>query len=221
IGTGTITGRWTQSTHDASFSDDGESCVYSLTPNTYTVGHTCVFTPILVDVAGDGFRLTDRSNGVVFDIKANGSPAQTAWTAPGSDDAFLVLDRNGNGLIEDSTELFGNFTPQPKIFEPNGFAALAEYDKPGNGGNNDGVIDANDAVYSSLRLWQDINHNGVSEWDELHTLPELSVGSISLDYKVSRRQDSYGNQFRYRGKVYGLNPYGAERWAFDVIFTSK
>jgi len=72
-----------------------------------------------------------------------------------------VLDRNGNGTIDNGRELFGNLTPQPippDGVKLNGFAALAEYDKPARGGNGDGVIDNGDAIFSSLWLWQDTNH---------------------------------------------------------------
>ncbi len=112
----------------------------------------CMPSPIIIDTEGEGFHLTSADNGVMFDIRGNGHPIKLAWTAPGSHNAFLALDRDGSGTITSGKELFGNFTVQPKSVHPNGFLALDEYDKPENGGNGDGVIDDHDAVYSKLRL---------------------------------------------------------------------
>jgi hypothetical protein len=176
-------------------------------------------TPILIDVAGNGFNLTSSEGGTSFNLNTRGGSEKIAWTNASSDDAWLVLDRNGNGTIDNGTELFGDATTQPAAPEGekrNGFRALAEHDKVSAGGNANGQIDSGDSVFASLRLWQDSDHDGLSEPTELHPLTSKNVAAIELDYKYSKKTDNHGNQFSFRAKVKSSNGQQLGRWAWDV-----
>lgn len=179
---------------------------------------SCVsITPIIIDTTGHGFHLTSAKDGVAFDFFGKGKPNLTAWTRGDSGNGFLVLDRNGNGKIDDGSELFGDFNG-----DPNGYLTLAEFDKPEKGGNGDGIIDWHDAVYSKLQIWIDANHDGISQPEELHSLPDMGVYSIGLKYQEETKTDQYGNKFRYRG-VLNPNPLDGTsrdgRYTYDVIFS--
>lgn len=176
-------------------------------------------SPIVIDTLGNGFDLTSTEDGVDFDIAGVGMPVRVSWTQ--GDDAWLALDRNGNGTIDSGRELFGTVTFQAPSSERNGFSALAVYDTAGAGGNNDGKINANDAVFSALRLWLDTNRNGISEQAELRTLPSMQVMRLDLDYLTSNRVDEHGNRFRFRAKVRDAQGAQVGRWAWDVFLVPE
>jgi hypothetical protein len=181
----------------------------------------CPYSPVLIDLDGDGFELTDRAGGVQFDLDADGTMGQVPWTAQGADDAWLVLDRNGNGQIDDGMELFGNFTVQPASSVLNGFAALAVFDAANEGGNGDGWIDVDDSVFRELRLWRDDNHNGRSEADELMPLESVTVRRLSLEYRSAMRTDSFGNWFRFHARVVGAPGRAVGPEAVDVFLGAQ
>lgn len=182
----------------------------------------CGQSPIILDILGNGFDLTSPSDGIVFDITARGRHQQIAWTSRESDDAWLVLDRNRNGLIDDGSELFGNVSEQPSNQNPRqGFASLGMFDDSSRGGNQDGRITRADVVFGRLRLWVDQNHNGRSEPEELYGLSALDVVAISLDYKASKRTDIHGNKFLYRAPIRDASNANVGRWAWDVFLRTN
>lgn len=179
-------------------------------------------SPIVLNVKGGEIRLTGPE--VFFDIQNTGVPQLMGWTEADHETAFLVLDRNGNGTIDNGSELFGNKTILPDgSGADNGFLALGWYDRPENGGNSDGIIDRRDAVYGRLRLWFDDNHDGVSQPSELRTLAEMGIELISLNYKLSRKTDLFGNNLLYRASARITRPNGASREivVYDVYFRTE
>jgi hypothetical protein len=175
----------------------------------YWNGFECVFTPgspIILDVARDGYKLTSVDDGVRFDLNTDGSAELVAWTRADSDDAFLAMDRNGNGRIDDGSELFGNHTPayadESERLTANGFEALKYLGSPAYGLSvPDGQISAADAAFGRLLLWRDANHNGLSEPEELTSAAAAGVVGLSTDYQEKRRVDRFGNEFRQKGTV--------------------
>jgi hypothetical protein len=225
-GTCSLTGESCGTTADCCVSGDtcysGVCTAQSDSCPCYDQNGNCSFScdsPIILDLNGEGFHLTDVANGVVFDISGTGHPIRMGWIARGAENGFLTLP-GADGLVHNGTQLFGNFTPQPPSTTPNGFAALAVYDDPKNGGNGDGIIDARDAVFASLRLWIDENHDGICQPDELHALPSLGVNSISLTYKLGEKTDQYGNRFRYRARVNPDKGTDVGKTAYDVFFVT-
>lgn len=158
---------------------------------------TCLEDPVVISLKDSQYELTDTKGGVEFDLNGDGETEQIPWTA-GKDDAFLVLDRNGNGLIDDGRELFSHVSPQQPSGTPNGFHALRMFDDPLNGGNEDGRINASDEIYGSLRLWLDTDHDGSTDAGELVLLASVGLTEIELDYTDDHaHDDEHRNTFRY------------------------
>jgi hypothetical protein len=146
--------------------------------------------PLILDLDGDGFETVgiDTTAPILFDHDGDGVKTATGWVA--GDDAFLVLDRDGNGTIDDGHELFGDATPLVAGgTAADGFAALAQEDS-----NNDGQVDALDAHFADLRLWRDLNQDGISQSDELHTLASQGIVSLSAARTTNSTLLANGNQ---------------------------
>jgi hypothetical protein len=177
-------------------------------------------SPIIIAVGQSAdYQLTSADYGVFFDLDGDGIRQKMAWTRANDLVAFLVRDRNGNGQIDDGTELFGNHTilrsGQPVT---NGFEALAYFDRSDNGGNGDSQIDSRDAIWSSLQLWIDANHDGISQPREIYRLEDWQVSSISVVFNTTFRQDAYGNVFRLNAPC----QVGKKmRFGYDVYFSMK
>ena len=122
--------------------------------------------PLTLDLNNNGLETLpiNATNPVYFDLTGEGVQSSVGWVAPS--DGFLALDRNGDGLINDGTELFGDATPayEAGTTTPttgktaDGFEALAQEDT-----NADGVVNAQDANFANLRVWQDANQDGISQ----------------------------------------------------------
>ncbi len=157
--------------------------------------------PLVFDLDGDGFNFSNvDTDPVFFDVNSDGIQEEVAWTIPNDDDAFLVLDRNENNLVDDGTELFGNGTyllsgEQAEF----GYIALTELDDPAWGGNGDGIISKDDDQFKRLRFWTDSNQDGISENSEIRTMQSKGVREISLDYEFLPETDEFGNGLIFQG----------------------
>jgi Ca2+-binding RTX toxin-like protein len=169
--------------------------------------------PLVLDLNGDGFNILNTQNGTYFDLDCNGFREKTEWIK--DDDAFLALDLNGDGKINNGRELFGDYTLlEDDSQAPNGFAALAQYDN-----NADSIIDENDDIFKTLLLWRDDNSNGISEEVELFSLSDFGITKIHVSFEtVNQRYNDeilIGNLSSFEldnGAVHNI----AEYW-FSVI----
>ena len=139
-------------------------------------------SPIVLDLNKNGITSTKLDNTVYFDHDNNGFKEATAWVE--KDDGLLALDKNGNGKIDNGSELFGNHTVSNTAYgytDPkatNGYEALKTYDI-----NNDNFIDEKDEIFSKLKIWKDENSNGITDEGELSSLADNNIKNIDLNYK--------------------------------------
>jgi hypothetical protein len=173
-------------------------------------------SPIVINLEPGPLRLTGVEDPVLFDINADGELETLSWTDPDFPVGLLTLDRNGNGQVDDGKELFGEHTPQPTSNTPNGFAALGFYDRLEAGGDEDGWISAQDAVFPLLRIWVDADHDGVSQPFELTPLESWQIRAVSVRYVETQRQDKHGNWLRWSSLV--KFDHGQRLAATDVFF---
>lgn len=171
---------------------------------------------LLLDLQGDGVYLSDVFYPVRFDVDGDGSPESMTWTALDSNDGFLWLDENGNGLVDDGTELLVG-GPSPAL---SGFALLAALEA--DDGEADGVLSPDDAVWSRLGVWVDRDQNGRSTADELATLDDRSVARIDLGYRPLDRTDGTLNRvvaestFQHLDRAAAREPLLVQRRVLEV-----
>ena len=142
--------------------------------------------PLILDLDNDGIELTPSNSVVLFDHNADGIKTGSQWAK--SDDGILVRDLNGNGLIDSGRELFGDQTQISTVnaagqtittLAAHGFAALKALDKDA-AGLSDGIFNASDVAYADLKVWRDLNQDGISQSNELLGLAESGVSAINL-----------------------------------------
>jgi len=184
-------------------------------------GHPC-WEPIIISLQDERYQLTNSGNGVWFDLTADGAAEHIPWTHLRGDEAFLVLDRNRNGVVDDGRELFSHVSPQPPPLpgEPShGFRALGIFDEAINGGNGDGVISQLDEIFGYLEMWRDRDHDGETDLGELVSLAAVGLTQVALDYTDKGAYiDQYGNDFHFWATVMFAGGRTVPGWA--VFFGS-
>jgi VCBS repeat-containing protein len=169
--------------------------------------------PIVFDLNGnDVTSLSLAASQALFDYDGDGIKEQTAWIEQG--DALLAVDVNGNGTIDDATELFGEkMLKKDGTLATDGLDALRDFDS-----NGDGIIDANDEEFAKLSLWKD-NLDGQTQEGELVSLSSEGVESISLDQEGFESFEENGNIVT--AEMSFTKADGSEGIARDVWFDYK
>ncbi|MFG1447333.1 calcium-binding protein [Xylella fastidiosa] len=150
--------------------------------------------PLVLDLDGDGIETLAAGKHILFDHDGDGITHASGWVK--SDDGLLVLDRNGNGRIDNGSELFGADTVLSNGHTAaSGFDALRDLDS-----NGDGLFSAADARFTDVRVWRDLNQDGQSQANELFTLSNLGIASITLTPTDTQRVNlGNGNVMDARG----------------------
>lgn len=152
-------------------------------------------SPLVIDLGFNGIETIAVNRGIYFDLDNNGFAENTAWVR--YTDGLLALDLNNNGLIDNGSELFGNhFVLKNGNKASNGFEALKEFDDDGNL-----MIDQFDEVWERLKIWQDLNRDGITQENELKNLNQTDIQSINLDYLEKEDIDQNGNDHRQQSTV--------------------
>ena len=161
----------------------------------YSQNKYYIYDPLALDLDGNGIRTVaaNQFSGSLFDHDGDGIRTASGWV--GKEDGLLVYDRNGDGIINNGSELFGDATRLKNGgTAAHGFAALADLDD-----NGDGKIDAADKAFSSLRVWRDLNQDGISQEGELLTLEQAKVQSLSTSFRNTNRSLGDGNTLAQEG----------------------
>ncbi len=170
-------------------------------------------SPLVVDLDGDGVETVGTNNNIYFDHDGNGFAENTGWV--GKDDGLLVRDINGNGQIDNGTELFGNNSVLSSGEKAaNGFEALADLDS-----NNDGVFNSSDTAWNQVEVWKDANLNGYVDEGELLTLEQANVSGINLNYQKGNTQDENNNSHNQTGTF--IKTDGSTGTVTDVWFDAN
>lgn len=158
--------------------------------------------PLILDLNGDGVRAVSyNEKPVLFDIDNDGgSLEETGWLS--QQDGLLVKDLNNNGKIDNISEVFSEYyagksgrngeTGEKRF--TNGFEALKSLDS-----NKDNIFDSKDKDFNAVRVWQDANHNGITDAGELKTLSSLKISAIDLAYQNAGGQLFFGNELLAKG----------------------
>ena len=176
-------------------------------PGSFTT-YSCT-TPLVLnfDVDTSVQYIADDGKSL-FDLAGKNQPEQKRTDWPTSATPWLAYDRNGDGLINSGSELFGTGT-SIEIENENahfGFEALAVLDD-----NKDGQIDAKDKAFEKLLLWSDADANRISSNEELQKLSDRGIKSISLDFTLATKCDDRGNCENERSVFTWVDAKGQER----------